>query len=86
MGRLGDGKPGGNYAFMSHMIHHLDEKDGKLGLVLAMGSMSAGGKEGNIRQKMIEDDIIDCMIMLPKHLFYTVIIPACLWFITKKQR
>ena len=84
-GTPNDGKPGGNYAFMSHMIHHLDEKDGKLGLVLANGSMSVGGTEGKIRQKIIESDLIDCMIALPKNLFYTVTIPACLWFITKNK-
>ena len=81
----GGGKPGGNYAFMSHMIYHLDEKDGKLGLVLANGSMSGEGKEGDIRQKIIQDDLIDCMVALPKNLFYTVTIPACLWFISKNK-
>ena len=84
-GMPGDGKPGGNYAFMSHMIYHLDEKDGKLGLVLANGSMSGGGKEGAIREKIVKDDLIDCMIALPTNLFYTVTIPACLWFISKNK-
>ena len=84
-GTPGGGKPGGNYAFMSHMIHHLDEKDGKLGLVLANGSMSARDTEGKIRQKIIEDDLIDCMVALPTNLFYTTTIPACLWFITKNK-
>ena len=84
-GMPGDGKPGGNYAFMSHMIHHLDEKDGKLGLVLANGSMSGGGKEGQIREKIIKDDLIDCMVALPTNLFYTVTIPACLWFVSKNK-
>jgi type I restriction enzyme M protein len=82
----GNGKPGGNYAFMSHMIHHLDENNGKLGLVLSNGSMSTSGKEDSkIRQKIIEDDLIDCMVALPSHLFYTVILPACLWFVTKNK-
>ena len=40
-GTPSSGKPGGNYAFLSHMIHHLHDNDGKLGLVLANGSMSA---------------------------------------------
>lgn len=84
-GMPSDGKPGGNYAFMLHMIHHLDEKDGKLGLVLANGSMSAGGKEGVIRQKIIEADLVDCMVALPTNLFYTVTIPACLWFVTTNK-
>ena len=84
-GMPGAGKPGGNFAFMSHMIYHLDEKDGKLGLVLANGSMSGGGKEGDIRQKIVEDDLIDCMVALPTNLFYTVPIPACLWFVSKNK-
>jgi len=84
-GMPGDGKPGGNYAFMSHMIHHLDEKDGKLGLVLANGSMSVGGKEGDVREKIVKDDLIDCMVALPTNLFYTVTIPACLWFVSKNK-
>ena len=60
---------GGNYAFMSHMIYHLNDNDGKLGLVLANGSMSVGGNEAKIRQKMIEDDIVDCIVALPTNLF-----------------
>ena len=84
-GTPSSGKPGGNYAFMSHMIHHLDDKNGKLGLVLANGSMSAGGTEGKIRQKIIESDLVDCMVALPSNLFYTVTIPACLWFIAKNK-
>ena len=84
-GTPSSGKPGGNYAFLSHMIYHLHDNDGKLGLVLANGSMSAGGNEAKIRQKMIEDDIVDCMVALPTNLFYTVTIPACLWFISKNK-
>ena len=84
-GTPSEGKLGGNYAFMSHMIHHLDEKNGKLGLVLANGSMTAGGNEGKIRQKIVKDDLIDCMIALPTNLFFTVTVPACLWFISKNK-
>jgi type I restriction enzyme M protein len=84
-GMPSEGKFGGDYAFISHMIHHLDEKNGKLGLVLDNGSMSSSGKEMKIRQKIIEDDLIDCMIELPGSLFFTVKIPACLWFISKNK-
>jgi len=84
-GTPSDSKAGGNYAFMQHMISHLDENSGELGLVLANGSMSVGGNEGDIRKNIIEDDRIDCMIAMPTNLFYTVTIPACLWFITKNK-
>jgi len=78
-------KPGGNFAFMSHMLYHLDDKDGRMGIVLANGSMSAGGTEGKIREAMVRADRIDCMIALPTNLFFTVPIPACLWFLTKNK-
>jgi type I restriction enzyme M protein len=78
-------KPGGNYAFMEHMLYHLDEKEGRMGLVLANGSMSAGGKEGEIREKIVRADRVDCMVALPTNLFFTVTIPACLWFLTKNK-
>jgi len=84
-GTPSDSKAGGNYAFMSHMIHHLDEKDGKMGLVLANGSLTASGTEKKIRQKIVEDDLIDCIVTLPTNLFYTVTISACLWFIVQNK-
>jgi len=78
-------KPGGNYAFMEHMLYHLDDKEGRMGIVLANGSMSAGGTEGKIREEIIRADRVDCMIALPTNLFFTVTIPACLWFLTKNK-
>ncbi|MFI5241238.1 MAG: N-6 DNA methylase [Microgenomates group bacterium] len=80
-----DTKPGGNYAFMEHMIYHMEEKDGRMGLVLANGSLSAGGQEAKIREAIGRDDLLDCIIALPTNLFYTVTIPACLWFLTKNK-
>jgi type I restriction enzyme M protein len=78
-------KPGGNYAFMQHMIYHMDESNGRMGLVLANGSMSAGGQEGKIREAIVRADLVDCMVALPTNLFFTVTISACLWFLTKNK-
>jgi len=78
-------KNNANFAFMQHMLYHLDEKVGRMGLVLANGSMSAGGIEGEIRKRIIEADLVDCMIALPSNLFFTTTIPACLWFFTKNK-
>jgi type I restriction enzyme M protein len=78
-------KAGGNYAFMEHMLYHLDDTDGRMGLVLTNGSMSAGGTEGKIREAIVRDDKVDCMVALPTNLFFTVTIPACLWFLTKNK-
>ncbi len=74
-----------NYAWIMHMISKLSE-NGTAGFVLANGSMSSNtGGEGAIRQKIIEQDLVDCMIALPGQLFYTTQIPVCLWFLTKDK-
>lgn len=75
-----------NYGWILHMISKLSE-NGVAGFVLANGSMSTSTKgEGEIRQKMIENDLVDCMIALPGQLFYTTQIPVCLWFLTKNKK
>ena len=82
-------KGNANFAWMQHMIHHL-APHGVMGTVLANGSMSSGtGGEGEIRRKIIEAGLVDCMVALPSQLFYNTMIPACLWFLrrgkTKRQ-
>ncbi len=75
-----------NYGWILHMISKLSE-NGVAGFVLANGSMSTNTTgEGLIRQKMIENDLVDCMIALPGQLFYTTQIPVCLWFLTKNKK
>ncbi|MCD6337586.1 MAG: SAM-dependent DNA methyltransferase [Candidatus Marinimicrobia bacterium] len=75
-----------NYAWMQHMIHHL-APNGKLGLVLANGSLSSqAGGEGKIRQKILEDDLVECIVAMPSQLFYTTQIPVCLWFISRNKK
>ena len=74
-----------NYAWIQHFIHHLSPK-GVAGFVLANGSMSSSQSgEGEIRKKIIEADLVDCMIALPPQLFLTTGIPACLWFLARNK-
>jgi len=57
------------------------------GFVLANGSMFTNTSgEGAIRRKIIENDLVDCMIALPGQLFYTTQIPVCLWFLAKNKQ
>ncbi|PVZ65769.1 DNA methyltransferase [Pelagibaculum spongiae] len=75
-----------NYAWIMHMISKLSD-NGTAGFVLANGSMSSNTSgEGVIRQQIIENDLVDCMIALPGQLFYTTQIPVCLWFLTKNKK
>jgi type I restriction enzyme M protein len=74
-----------NFAWVLHFIHHLAPR-GMAGFVLASGSMSSNQSgEGEIRQKIIEADLVDCMVALPPQLFYTTQIPACLWFLCRDK-
>jgi len=74
-----------NFGWMQHMLYHLSEK-GAAGFVLANGSMSSNtSNEGVIRQKIIEADLVDCIVALPGQLFYNTMIPACLWFLKKNK-
>lgn len=74
-----------NYAWILHMLSKLSES-GTAGFVLANGSMSSNTSgEGKIRQEIIDNDHVDCMIALPGQLFYTTQIPVCLWFLTKNK-
>ena len=75
-----------NYAWILHMVSKLSQ-NGVAGFVLANGSMSTNTSgEGAIRQKLVENDLVDCMIALPGQLFYTTQIPVCLWFLTKNKQ
>jgi type I restriction enzyme M protein len=61
--------------------------NGVAGFVLANGSMSTStNSEGEIRKKIIENHLVDCMIALPGQLFYTTQIPVCLWFLAKNKK
>jgi type I restriction enzyme M protein len=75
-----------NFAWVQHIIHHLAPA-GFAGFVLANGSMSSNQSgEGEIRKNIIEADLVDCMVALPAQLFYSVQIPACLWFLARDKK
>jgi type I restriction enzyme M protein len=74
-----------NYAWMSHAIHHLGPK-GRAGIVMPRGSVtSTRGGDDVIRRAFLEDDIVECIIDLPRQLFHNVQIPAVLWFLNKDK-
>lgn len=75
-----------NYAWILHMLSKLSHQ-GAAGFVMANGSMSSSTSgEGKIRQQLIEDDLVECMIALPGQLFFTTQIPVCLWFLTNSKK
>lgn len=74
-----------NFAWLQHMIHHL-APHGKIGMVLANGSLSSqSGGEGEIRRKIVEADLVEGIVAMPSNLFYGVTIPATLWFVSRDK-
>ena len=77
-------KNNANYAWLQHMISKLTQ-NGKMACILANGSLSAAGQEGEIRKKIIENDLVDCIIAMPTNLFYTVTVPCSIWIINRNK-
>ncbi len=74
-----------NFAWVQHFIYHL-APSGYAGFVLANGSLSSQQSgEGEIRRKIVEADLVDCIVSLPGQLFFTTQIPVCLWFLTRDK-
>jgi type I restriction enzyme M protein len=77
-------KSKGDYAFVTHMIKSLNEH-GRMGVVLPHGVLFRGASEGKIRQKLIEQNLLDAVIGLPANLFFGTGIPATI-LVFKKNR
>ncbi len=75
-----------NFAWVQHFLYHLSPS-GKAGFVLSNGSLSSNtGGEGDIRKRIVEADLVECIVMLPKALFFNTGIPACLWFLHRNKK
>ncbi|MDD2636528.1 MAG: class I SAM-dependent DNA methyltransferase [Bacteroidales bacterium] len=74
-----------NYAWIQHFLYHLSPK-GQAGFVLSKGSLTTKTSgEYDIRKNLIDEGLIDCIVNLPAKLFLNTQIPACLWFMRKKN-
>jgi type I restriction enzyme M protein len=71
-------KSKGDWAFISHMIETTYEGTGKVGVVVPHGVLFRGSSEGKIRQKTIEENILEAVIGLPANLFFGTGIPAAI--------
>jgi type I restriction enzyme M protein len=76
-------KSKGDWAFISHMIESAYEGTGKIGVVVPHGVLFRGSSEGKIRQKTIEENILEAVIGLPANLFYGTGIPAAVLIFNK---
>ena len=74
-----------NFAWVQTFLHHL-APSGTAGFVLANGALSVQGVEGEIRRRIVDADLVDCVVSLPGNLFFGTAIPITLWFLSKDKR
>lgn len=74
-----------NYAWILNMVSKLSE-NGVAGFVLANGALSGDGTEKAIRKKLIENNLVETIVVLPQDMFYTTNISVTLWFLNKNKK
>ena len=74
-----------NYGWILNMVAKLSD-NGVAGFILANGALSGGGEEYKIRRKLIENDIVEAIVILPRSMFYTTDISVTLWILNKNKK
>lgn len=77
-------KSNANYGWILNMVSKLSE-NGVAGFILANGALSGGGEEYKIRRKLIENNLVEAIIILPRSMFYTTDISVTLWILNKNK-
>ncbi|MFY0712619.1 N-6 DNA methylase [Seonamhaeicola sp. NFXS20] len=77
-------KSNANYGWILNMVSKLSE-NGVAGFILANGALSGGGEEYKIRRKLIENDLVEAIVILPQNMFYTTNISVTLWILNKNK-
>jgi type I restriction enzyme M protein len=81
-------KSTGDYAFITHMIeitYTSPAENGRVGIIAPHGVLFRGGAEGQIRQRLVEENLLDAVIGLPPNVFYGTGIPVAI-LIFKRNR
>jgi type I restriction enzyme M protein len=73
-----------DWGWIQHMLASLNSA-GRMGVVLDQGVLFRRGAEGKIRKKVLEADLVDCVVALPEKLFYNTGAPGCLVFLNKNK-
>ncbi len=71
--------------WIQHMLASAKEKTGRVGVVIDNGALFRGGKERAIRQKMLSEGLIECVILLPEKLFYNTGAPGAIMVLRKNR-
>lgn len=77
-------KSNANYAWILNMIAKLSQ-NGVAGFILANGALSGGGEEYKIRKQIIENDLVEAIVVLPRNMFYSTDISVTLWILNRNK-
>ncbi|MCS7124807.1 MAG: type I restriction-modification system subunit M [Candidatus Bathyarchaeota archaeon] len=72
-----------DWAWIQHMLAMAKDGGGRVGIVIDNGCLFRGGKEGDIRRKVVEADLVDCVLLLPEKLFYNTGAPGAILIFRK---
>jgi type I restriction enzyme M protein len=75
----------GDFAWVQHMVKSMADVTGRMAVVLPQGALFRKGAEGDIRQKLLEMDLIEAVIGLAPNLFYGTGLAACILVLRKRK-
>jgi type I restriction-modification system DNA methylase subunit len=78
-------KSNANYGWILNMVSKLSE-NGVAGFILANGALSGDGEEYKIRRKLIENNLVEAILVLPQDMFYTTNISVTVWILNKNKK
>jgi len=78
-------KQSADWAWIQHMLAMAKKDGGRVGVVIDNGCLFRGGKEGDIRRKVIEADLVECVLLLPEKLFYNTGAPGAILVFRKNK-
>ena len=78
-------KSNANYGWILNMVSKLSD-NGVAGFILANGSLGGNGEEYKIRRKLIENNLVEAVVIIPRDTFYTTDISVTLWIINKNKK
>jgi len=74
-----------DWAWIQHMIASADDSKGRVGIVIDNGCLFRGGREKRIRSRVLEEDLVECLILLPEKLFYNTGAPGAIIIFRKNK-
>jgi type I restriction enzyme M protein len=75
----------GDFAWVQHMVGSMAEGSGRMAVVLPQGALFRGGAEGEIRRRLLEEDLVEAVVGLAPNLFYGTGLAACIMVLRRRK-